>query len=148
MQKNHNGTMNKDAGKLLKKNIPLTLLQGMRVRGSWRSNKDCNIVTSPAPPDIAVCRSRSPDAQPEARGINFLLAFFTTSCHQRVSKTNGGLDGSCCWVVAFPSTSCLQLVLTPTRWLPVLTELYNSSIAHSITHSIFGMACLIVIKRK
>ena len=33
-------------------------------------------------------------------------------------------------------------------WLPVFTELYNSSIAHSIAHSIFGMACLIVIKRK
>ena len=31
-----------------------------------------------------------------------------------------------------------------TNWLPVFTELYNSSIAHSI----FGMACLIVIKWK
>ena len=29
------------------------------MRGSWRLNKDCNILTSPAPPDIAVCRSRS-----------------------------------------------------------------------------------------
>ena len=29
-----------------------------------------------------------------------------------------------------------------------LTELYNSSIANSIAHSIFRMACLIVIKRK
>ena len=37
------------------------------MRGSWRLNKDFNILTSPAPPDIAVCRSRSPDAQPEAR---------------------------------------------------------------------------------
>ena len=33
---------------------------------------------------------------------------------------------------------------SPTNRLPVFTELYNSSIAHSI----FGMACLIVIKRK
>ena len=32
----------------------------MCVRGSWRLNKDCNILTSPAPPDIAVCRFRSP----------------------------------------------------------------------------------------
>ena len=31
-----------------------------------------------------------------------------------------------------------------TNWLPLFTELYNSSIAHSI----FGMACLIVIKRR
>ena len=30
------------------------------MRGSWRLNKDCNILTSPAPPDIAVCLSRSP----------------------------------------------------------------------------------------
>ena len=30
------------------------------MRGSWRLNKDCNILTSPAPPDIAVCRSCSP----------------------------------------------------------------------------------------
>ena len=51
----------------------------MHVRGSWRPNKDCNILTSPAPPDIAACRSRSPDAQPEARGLSFLLAFSTTS---------------------------------------------------------------------
>ena len=28
------------------------------MRGSLRLNKDCNILTSPAPPDIAVCRSR------------------------------------------------------------------------------------------
>ena len=53
---------------------------------SWRLNKDCNILTSPAPPDIAVCRSRSPDAQPEARGLSFLLAFSTTSW---VSKSTG-----------------------------------------------------------
>ena len=28
------------------------------------------------------------------------------------------------------------------------TQLYNSSISHPIAHAIFGMACLIVIKRK
>ena len=33
---------------------------------------------------------------------------------------------------------------TPTPWLPVFTELYNSSVAHSI----FGIACLLIIKRK
>ena len=43
-----------------KKYIPLTLLKGLCVRGSWRLNKDCNILTSSAPPDIAVYRSRSP----------------------------------------------------------------------------------------
>ena len=34
--------------------------KGLCVRGSWRLNKDFNILTSPAPPDIAVCLSRSP----------------------------------------------------------------------------------------
>ena len=53
--------------------------QGFTVRGSWRLNKDCNILTSPAPPDTAMCRPRSPDAQPGARGLSFLLAFSTTS---------------------------------------------------------------------
>ena len=28
---------------------------------NWRLNKDCNILTSPASPDIAVCLSRSPE---------------------------------------------------------------------------------------
>ena len=35
-------------------------LKGLCVRGSRRTSKDCNILTSPAPPDIAVCLSRSP----------------------------------------------------------------------------------------
>ena len=64
------------------------------MRGSWILNKDCNTLTSPAPLDIAVCRSCSPDPQPEARGLSFLLAFSTTSCHQRVSKLNRGSRGS------------------------------------------------------
>ena len=54
-----------------KKNIPLTLfVKVVYVRGSWRLNKDCNILTSPAPLDIAVCCSRSPGLL--NRGPNFL----------------------------------------------------------------------------
>ena len=56
----------------------------------------------------------------------------------------GGPKGPFCRVVAFSPTSCLLLILSSTHWLPVFPELYNSSIAFSI----FGMACLIVIKRK
>ena len=33
----------------------------LRVRGKWRLNKDCHILPSPAPSDIAVCLSRSPE---------------------------------------------------------------------------------------
>ena len=121
----------------------------------------------------ALCRSRSPDAQSEARGPT-LLAFSSASYHQLVWSPNsiGGPEGPFCWVVgflyrisspthlisnslwgsedplcravAFSTTSCLRLLWSPTRWLPVSTKLYNSSIAHSI----FGMAYLIVIKRK
>ena len=75
-----------------------------------------------------------------------LLAFSTASYHQLVWSPNsiGGPKGPLCWVVAFPTTSFLQLIWSPTHWLPVFTKLYNSSIAHSI----FGMVCLIIIKRK
>ena len=56
-----------------------------------------------------------------------------------------------CWL-SLPhlvsNSSDLQLIWSPTHWLTVFTELYNSSITHMIAHSIFGMACLIVIKQK
>ena len=47
--------------------------QGLRVRGSWRPNINCNILTPLLWPS-ALCLSRSPDAQPEARGFSFLLS--------------------------------------------------------------------------
>ena len=56
-------------------------LKGLCVRGSWRPNRTATY----SPPLLwpsALCLSHSPDAQPEARGLNFLLAFSTTSCHQ------------------------------------------------------------------
>ena len=37
------------------------------MRGSWRLDKDCNILTPPTPPDIAVCCSRSPTGGPRAQ---------------------------------------------------------------------------------
>ena len=82
----------------------------------------------------------------------WVLAFSTTSCHQRVSETTGGPDGSFGreWLSlphlisnfsgsqlirdpkgplrrAFSTTSYQQLLWTPTLWLPVFTELYSSS---------------------
>ena len=47
--------------------------QGFTVRGSWRPNKDCNILTPLLWPS-ALCLSHSPDVQPEARGLSFLLS--------------------------------------------------------------------------
>ena len=63
------------------------------VRGSWRLNKDCNILTPLLWPS-ALCLSSSPDAQAESRGPT-LLAFSTASYHQLVWSPNsiGGPDG-------------------------------------------------------
>ena len=38
-----------------------------------------------------------------------------------------------CWMMAFSTASCHQQVWSPKLWLPVFTELYNSSIAQSIS---------------
>ena len=58
----------------------------MCVRGSWRPNKDCNILTPLLWPS-ELCLSRSPYAQPGGRGPT-LLAFSTASYHQLVWSPN------------------------------------------------------------
>ena len=129
-----------------KKNIPLTLFERLCVRGSWRLNKDCNILTSPAPLDIAVCRSRSPGLLNRGPGGPASLGhvLIPASSHQLVSKLNRGsqrplLPGGGFPYHVFSPTHLITNSLTSCR-----TELYNSSIGHSI----FEIACLIVIKRK
>ena len=71
----HNDTVIKtDAGRLLNKYMYLSLYckcskrvtQSFRVRGSWRPNRNCNILTPLLWPST-LCLSRSPDAQPEAQ---------------------------------------------------------------------------------
>ena len=59
-----------------------------------------------------------------------------------VPKLHRGSRGAPMLGGGFPYHTRLHLIWSPTHWLPVLTELYNSSIAHSVAHSIFGMACL------
>ena len=49
--------------------------QGFMVRGSWRSNRNCHILTPLLWPS-ALCLSRSPDAQPEALGPTLLCDGF------------------------------------------------------------------------
>ena len=62
MQKGSQRHNDKVAGRLLRKNIYLSLylfdrvVWGFTVRGSWRPNRNCTL-----------CLSRSPDAQPEAQ---------------------------------------------------------------------------------
>ena len=64
--------------------------QGFTVRGSWRPNKNCNILTSPAPPDIAVCRTHSPGLLNRGPGSPASLghALIPASSHQLVWSPN------------------------------------------------------------
>ena len=73
---------NRRAKNLLTKYLPLTLLQGfekviqgLRVRGSWRPNISA-IFWPPLLWPATLCLSRSPDAQPEALGSTLLGAGF------------------------------------------------------------------------
>ena len=79
------------------------------------TEQNCNILTSPAPLDIAVCRSRSPGL------LNRGPVLIPASPHQLVWSPNSivGPEGPFCWVVAFPTTSSLQLIWSPTHWLLV-----------------------------
>ena len=95
--------------------LPLTLLQGFekviqgfRMRGSWRLNRNCNILTPNLWPAM-LCLSRSPDAQSEALGSTLLGAGFLyciLSVTSVVPKLNGGFRGPPRPGVAFPTTSC------------------------------------------
>ena len=102
------------------------VINGFTVRGSWIPNRNCNILTALLWPS-ALCLSRSPDAQPEARVLT-LLAFSTTS-HQQLlwTPTQSGVPRAPSAGSGFPY-HILSATLDP--------------------NSIFGMACLIVIKRK
>ena len=107
----------------------------MCVRGSWRLNKDCNILT-PQPLRVSTCVVLVLlDCSTGGLGAQPLWDMFSSQHLLTNWSPNsiGGPEGPFCWVVAFPTTSCLQLIWIPTHWLPVLTDLYNSSIAHSIS---------------
>ena len=69
-------------------------------------------------------------AQPETHGPSSLLDDSFLYCILSLTglqNTIGGPEGPFGQGVAFPTTSCLRRLRPPTVWLPVLTELYNSS---------------------
>ena len=69
--------------------------QGFTVRGSWRQNRTA-IYWPPLLWPSALCLSHSPgllNRRPRGSAFCWVLAFSTTSCHQRVSKTTGGPKG-------------------------------------------------------
>ena len=98
-----------------RKNIPLFIWKVC----VWEGVGDWTKTATYWPPFLwpsALCLSRSPDAQPEARGSSSLLddGFLYRICHQRAwspnssgLRTHWGSRRSLCRVVAFPSTSCL-----------------------------------------
>ena len=101
-----------------------------------------------------LCLPRFPDAQPEALGpaLCWMMAFFTASYQQLLWSPNsiGVPEGPLGRVwLSLPRLvyNFVHLPGTRTVLISVLTELYNSY-AHSIAHSIFEIACLIVIKQK
>ena len=121
--------------------------QGFTVRGSWRPNRTA-IYWHPLLWPSALYLSRSPGAQLSAGWWLSLLhlitnwspklhrrswrllwpgvAFPTISCFRRLwSPTQQGPQGTP--PPGFSTTSYQQLLWTPTVWLLVLTELYNSS---------------------
>ena len=109
--------------------MPLTLLKVLCVRGSWRLNKDCNILTSPAPPDIAVCLSRTPGTQLSAESLFSLLdlehcfKLWTATVQSEVPRPSSA--GRCSlYSVLSPTASnflCTELYycFTPTQSLPI-----------------------------
>ena len=87
-----------------------------------------------------------------------LMAIRISFPFSRVAQQEAwGPHSAGCWLPLLHLVS--KLVWSPkTNWLPVFTKLYNSSFAHwisphnwpseCVTSAVFGMACLIVIKRK
>ena len=107
--------------------------QGLRVRGSWRPNRNCSILTPPLLWPSALCLSCSPDAQPVAQrptllGDGFLYCILSASS---LEPNSSGPQWPLRPDVDFPTTSrpspSPTLTGTATVLTSVLIELYNSS---------------------
>ena len=128
--------------------------QGFTVRRSWRPNKDCNILTPTLMAISVVSFSFSRAAQPEAQGPSsllddgFLYCILSPTGLQKPSGVPRAPSAGCGFPYhilsptslipihqgpkgplrqAFSTTSYQQLLWSPTHWLPVFTELYDSS---------------------
>ena len=101
------------------------------MRGSWRPNINCNILTPLLWPST-LCLSRSPDAQPEAQLPSSLLDDGFLYCILSATSLDPNSSGPQ-WPlrldVALPTKSrpTTTPTLTGTLLTSVLTELYNSS---------------------
>ena len=126
------------------------------MRGSWRLNKDCNILTSPAPPDIAVCRSRSPGLLNRGPGAPSSLehVLIPASSHQLVSKTQSGVPrapsaGGCSLYRILSQTSLISNLIGVPRapsvgWWLSLPHLVSKSSDLQLTDFLSSLSYIIV----
>ena len=101
--------------------------QGLRVRESWRPNKDCNILTPTLVAVSVVSFSFSRVAQPEAQRPDSLLGDGFLYCILSATSLDPNSSGAPRAPSAWRGFPYYISSLTPTVWLLVLTELYNSS---------------------
>ena len=101
-----------------------TVTQDFTVRGSWRPNRTAiywPLLLWPS----ALCLSRSPGLLSRRPGgsLCWMLAFLyhILSLTHLISYSIGGPEGPFCWVVAFPTTTSLQLpdFLSPPSYIIV-----------------------------
>ena len=103
------------------------------MRGSWRPNRNCNILTPPLLWPSTLCLSRSPAAQPETPRPSFLLDDGFLYCILSASSLDPNSIGVPSGPLGRVWLSLPHLVynssptLTVTVLTSVLTELYNSS---------------------
>ena len=91
------------------------VIEGLRVRGSWRPNRTA-IYWPPLLWPSALCLSRSPGLlNRKARGpaLCWMMAFFTACYHQLVSKTPSGVPRALSARCGFP-----YLILSSTSLIP------------------------------
>ena len=111
--------------------------QGLRMKGSWRPNRTA-IYWPPLLWPSGLCLSRS--RRPRGSALCWVMAFFTASYQQLLSKTPSGVPRAHLAWYGFPYhilSITPTVTPTPTVWLFVLIELYNSSTStHSPTRSL------------
>ena len=100
------------------------------VRAELETEQNCNILTPTLMAVSVVFLSRSPglfNRRPRGPALCWMMAFFTASYHQLVSKTTGGPESpfSLVWLSLPHLVS--NSISSLTVWPPVLTALYNSS---------------------
>ena len=90
------------------KNIPLTLFERLVCERELETEQNCNILISPSPPDIAMCRSRSHGLLNRGPGAPASLGhvLIPASSHHLVSK-----------LTDFLSSPNYIIVQSPTQYL-------------------------------